>query len=100
MKKTLWMLPPALVALALVVSNLALPVAVADSAPAAGVQMKSVGALEMGPDGVLFAADSEGAAVWALRLARKASGGSGPPASVEDLDGNRLTFGSPKREGG
>ena len=54
--------------------------------------LKSIGALEIGPDGVLFAADSEGAAIYAFEIQhpsveKPASAGEGRIETlVEDLD--------------
>ncbi len=49
------------------------------------VGLKSIGALEFGPDGVLFVGDSQGAAVYAIDVGAPTSG-SGPLETVEDLD--------------
>lgn len=50
------------------------------------VELKSIGALEMGPDGVLFAADSLGTSVYALDVGRPKPAGE-PAEQIEDLDG-------------
>lgn len=49
------------------------------------VELVSVGALEFGPDNVLFVGDSEGAAVYAIDVGRVA--GPGPSGTIEDIDG-------------
>lgn len=49
------------------------------------VELESIGALEMGPDGVLFAADSLGAAIYALDVGHPKAAGE-PVEEVEDLD--------------
>ncbi len=48
--------------------------------------LKSIGALALGPDNVLFAADSAGAAVYALEMTPPASAGTGSFVTVQDLD--------------
>ena len=48
------------------------PVAAADAGP----QMTSIGPLTFGPDGVLFAADTQAATIYALELGDKANGGA------------------------
>lgn len=50
------------------------------------VTLASIGALEMGPDGVLFAADSQGASVYALDVGQPKPTGE-PAERIEDLDG-------------
>lgn len=49
------------------------------------VEMASAGALALGPDGVLFVADSKGAAVWAIEVGAPAAT-AGEFQTVEDLD--------------
>ncbi len=58
------------------------PVAAADGGP----QMTSIGSLTFGPDGVLFAADTQAATVYALELGDKASGGAGGTQAVDAID--------------
>jgi hypothetical protein len=53
-----------------------------DTAPA----LASIGALTFGPDGVLFAADSQGAAIYALELADQSAGGKAGAADVAAID--------------
>jgi len=56
---------------------------------AGAVSLTSIGTLEMGPDGVLFVADSEGAAVYALKVRAAIPAQAGEKASFEaipDLD--------------
>jgi len=48
--------------------------------------MKSVGALEFGSGGTLFAADSEGAAVYAIQTGLPNEGSSEPMEGIENLD--------------
>lgn len=50
------------------------------------VELKSIGALEMGPPGVLFVADSLGASVYALGVGQPRASGEAVD-EVEDLDG-------------
>lgn len=50
------------------------------------VELQSIGALEMGPDGVLFAADSLGTSVYALDVGNAKAKGE-PVEQVEDVDG-------------
>ena len=58
------------------------PVAAADAGP----QMTSIGPLTFGPDGVLFAADPQSAAIYALELGDKASGGAAGARGVAAID--------------
>ena len=58
------------------------PVAAADGGP----QMTSIGSLTFGPDGVLFAADTQAATIYALELGDKASGGAGGTQGVDAID--------------
>jgi len=50
------------------------------------VDLKSIGALEMGPSGVLFVADSVGSSVYALGVGQPRASGEAVD-QVEDLDG-------------
>jgi len=58
------------------------PVAAADAGP----QMTSIGPLTFGPDGVLFAADTPAATIYALELGDKANGGSPGTQGVDAID--------------
>jgi hypothetical protein len=58
------------------------PVAAADGGP----QMTSIGPLTFGPDGVLFAADTQAATIYALELGDKANGGAPGTQSVDGID--------------
>ena len=67
----------AVVAVTLILFSWSMAGSVAEDGLQAGaVTLKSIGALEMGPGGILFAADSEGAAVYALEVR------SGTPAKT------------------
>ena len=58
------------------------PVAAADAGP----QMTSIGPLTFGPDGVLFAADTQAATIYALELGDKANGGASGTQTVDAID--------------
>ena len=58
------------------------PVSAADVGP----QMSSIGPLTFGPDGVLFAADTQAATIYALELGDKASGGAPGTQAVDAID--------------
>jgi hypothetical protein len=58
------------------------PVAAADAGP----QMTSIGPLTFGPDGVLFAADTQAATIYALELGDKANGGADGTQGVDAID--------------
>ena len=58
------------------------PVSAADVGP----QMSSIGPLTFGPDGVLFAADTQAATIYALELGDKANGGAPGTQAVEAID--------------
>jgi hypothetical protein len=58
------------------------PVAAADAGP----QITSVGPLTFGPDGVLFAADTQAATIYALELGDKANGGAPGTQGVDAID--------------
>ena len=60
----------------------ATPVAAADGGP----QLTSIGPLTFGPDGVLFAADTQAATIYALELGDKASGGAAGAQAVDAID--------------
>jgi hypothetical protein len=53
---------------------------------ASGPQLQSIGPISFGPNGVLFAADSVGAAIFALDLGSQATGGAPGTANVTGLD--------------
>src|SRR5262245_30167772 len=52
----------------------------------AGPQMTSIGPLTFGPDGVLFAADTQAATIYALELGDKANGGAPGTQGVDAID--------------
>ncbi len=56
------------------------------SAADVGPQMSSIGPLTFGPDGVLFAADTQAATIYALELGDKANGGAAGTQAVEAID--------------
>ena len=58
------------------------PVAAADAGP----QMTSIGPLTFGPGGVLFAADTQAATIYALELGDKANGGAAGTQGVDAID--------------
>jgi hypothetical protein len=58
------------------------PVAAADAGP----QMTAIGPMTFGPDGVLFAADTQAATIYALELADKANGGAPGTQGVDAID--------------
>jgi len=51
-----------------------------------GPAMSSIGPMAFGPDGMLFAADNQGAAVFALDLGAQANGGAAGAAGLNGLD--------------
>ena len=51
-----------------------------------GPAMASIGPLAFGPDGTLFAADNQGAAIFALDLGAQASGGAAGAKALDALD--------------
>ncbi len=55
-------------------------------AAATGPQLRSLGPLAFGPDGVMYAADSAAATIYALDLGTQAAGGAPGTANVADLD--------------
>jgi hypothetical protein len=71
---------------------LALALAAGHSGPPAlaaadvGPQMTSIGPLTFGADGVLFAADTQAATIYALELGDKAAGGAAGAQGVEAID--------------
>jgi len=72
----------AFVALAAYAPSLA-PTAVS---AATGAQLQSIGPISFGPNGVLLAADSVGATIFALDLGAQANGGAAGTANVTGLD--------------
>ncbi len=56
------------------------------SAADVGPQMSSIGPLTFGPDGVLFAADTQAATIYALELGDKANGGAPGTQAVDAID--------------
>ena len=56
------------------------------SAADVGPQMSSIGPLTFGPDGVLFAADTQAATIYALELGGKANGGAPGTKAVDAID--------------
>jgi hypothetical protein len=55
-------------------------------AAATGPQLRSLGPLAFGPEGVMYAADSAGSTIYALDLGAQGSGGAAGTANVADLD--------------
>ena len=51
-----------------------------------GPAMQSIGPLSFGPDGTLFAADNQGASVFALDLGAQANGGAAGAMGLDGLD--------------
>ncbi len=51
--------------------------------------LKSAGALTFGPDGLLFIGDAQGAAIFAIDTADRATGRPGPPAVRSRSTGSR-----------
>ncbi len=51
-----------------------------------GPAMQSIGPLAFGPDGTLFAADNQGASVFALDLGAQANGGAAGAKGLDGLD--------------
>lgn len=60
--------------------------AAADSMSKGKADLKSVGALEMGPGGILFVGDSAGSAVYAVDVEPPAASGSGAIEPIQELD--------------
>src|SRR5688572_982353 len=52
-----------------------------------GPTLSSIGPLAFGPDGTLFTADNQGAAIYALDLGAQANGGAAGAKSLDALDG-------------
>ena len=57
------------------------------AAPETGPDLQSVGPMTFGPDGVLFAADTKSATIFALDLGTQAAGGKAGAADVAGIDG-------------
>ena len=72
----------ALVVIASLSSSSALQVTQTGQGPA----LASIGPLAFGPDGTLFTADNQGAAIFALDLGAHASGGAAGAKSLDALD--------------
>jgi hypothetical protein len=51
-----------------------------------GPTLASIGPLAFGPDGILFTADNQGAAIYALELGAQADGGAAGAKALEALD--------------
>ncbi len=75
-------LPLAFIMLAGLAPTSALQVAQSGQGPA----LQSIGPLTFGPDGTLFAADNQGAAIFALDLAAHANGGAPGTKTLDALD--------------
>ena len=70
------------------------------SAADVGPQMSSIGPLTFGPDGVLFAADTQAATIYALELGDKANGGAPGTQAVDahrPEDRRRCSAPTPRR---
>ncbi len=80
-QRQLWLFVAVVVAASWVPSS-ARAVAQAGQGPA----MASIGPLAFGPDGTLFAADNQGAAIFALDLGAQASGGAAGAKAIDALD--------------
>src|SRR5262245_42229284 len=73
--------------LALVLATASVPAAARLSAPTmAGPAFASIGPLAFGPDGTLFAADTQAATIFAVDLGAQASGATAGAASVPNID--------------
>jgi hypothetical protein len=64
----------------------ATPQAAQPAVVAAAAPFQSIGPLTFGPDGVLFAADREAAAIYALELGSAASGGAPGTKAIDGID--------------
>jgi hypothetical protein len=75
-------------ALVLAVVSSGLPAAAPPSAPAAvtGASLESIGPLAFGPEGVLFAADPQGAAIYALNLSSLPKAKAAGTKAVPNVD--------------
>src|SRR5262245_47943917 len=61
-------------------------VVTADQQPPAAAALQSIGPLAFGPDGVLFAADRQAAAIYAIDLGTQATGGAPGAKDVAGID--------------
>ena len=62
------------------------PIARPEAAGPTGPTLQSIGPLTFAPDGTLFAADTEGAAVFALDLGTASSGSTASAVDVTAID--------------
>ena len=72
--------------LALAAASYWTPAATRVAAAQEGPQLTSIGPLTFSPDGVLFAADTQAATIYALELGDKASGGASGAQGVDAID--------------
>ena len=73
-------------ALALVVGTASQPTTARQASPGVGPKLSSIGALAFGPGGVLFAADSQAATIFAIDLGAQSAGGTPGTKDVPALD--------------
>ena len=85
--KTLHLLALALAASALVLSGDAVFADLTESLSRGNPQIRSMGTLEFGPDGVLFVGDSRGGAVFAIDTDDRTPGDRTERFSVGDIEG-------------
>ena len=76
----------AMAAVALVAAFMTGRTGVTAAVPETGPVLQSVGPMTFGPDGVLFAADTKGARIYALDLGAQANGGKAGAADVPSID--------------
>src|SRR6185436_1158175 len=69
-----------------VLASLSQPAAQQASQTGEGPAMASIGPLAFGPDGTLFAADNQGAAIFALDLGAQANGGAAGAKGLDAVD--------------
>jgi hypothetical protein len=69
-----------------VVASLSQPLAQQASQTGQGPALASIGPLAFGPDGTLFAADNQGASIFALDLGAQANGGAASAKGLDALD--------------
>jgi hypothetical protein len=81
-----WGLTLAAASVAVAVTATRTVVTAEPQAPAAGPGLQSIGPLAFGPDGVLFAADRQAAAIFAIDLGAKATGGAPGAKDVAGID--------------
>ena len=72
--------------LALAIASATAPSAERLAVPAVGPTLSSIGPLAFGPDGILYAADRQAAAIFALDLGAQASGGAAGTKDVPGID--------------